>query len=187
MEHFDAEWRPLPDYNADSRGTVPAVRHHAGPRPRVGEAAAQVRAALPDPPDWLLERRRGLFARATAEGWQANGGFVYTTDHEGRRSCASGCTGSSTEAIGAAATLHAVTGEASTSAVPNVLGLRGAPSDRPRARELARELDEMLPPRRRRPGAAGRTTYHAFQAALIPDSRSPEPRGRARRRVGSAI
>ena len=51
--------------------------------------------ASPDPPGLALEAARGLFARATADGWQESGGFVYTTDHDGRPVVSDRCTGSS--------------------------------------------------------------------------------------------
>ena len=112
MEHFDEEWRPLPDYNPDQ------PRHPFRPfgiTPGHGlewsRLLLQVRASLRSPPDWLLDAARGLFARATAEGWQANGGFVYTTDHEGRPVVSDRLHWVVTEAIGAAAALHAVTGD----------------------------------------------------------------------------
>ena len=96
VEHFDAGWSALPDYNADQ------PRHPFRPygvTPGHGLEWArlllQVGAGLPEAPDWMLEAARGLFARAVEDGWREPGGFVYTTDAEGGRWSATGCTGSS--------------------------------------------------------------------------------------------
>ena len=68
--------------------------------------------ALPGaPPDWLLGAAQGLFARAVADGWQRTGGFVYTTDFDGQPVVSDRLHWVVTEAIGAAAALHAVTGD----------------------------------------------------------------------------
>ena len=85
-EHFDADWTPLPDYNADE------PRHPFRPygvTPGHGLEWARLllhlRAALDAPPDWLEPAARGLADRAWDDGWDAErGGFVYTTDHDGR-------------------------------------------------------------------------------------------------------
>ena len=52
VEHFDAGWTPLPEYNRDEvRHPVPALRGDARPRPRVGAPAPSPAAALDDPPE----------------------------------------------------------------------------------------------------------------------------------------
>jgi mannose/cellobiose epimerase-like protein (N-acyl-D-glucosamine 2-epimerase family) len=112
-EHFDAAWSPLPEYNADQ------PRHPFRPygvTPGHGfewsRLVLQIGAALPSPPGWLLAAARGLFARALADGRRAPGGFVYTTDAAGRAVVTDRLHWVVCEAIGAAAALHAVTGEA---------------------------------------------------------------------------
>ena len=89
------DWRPLPDYNADRpNDRFRPFGHTPGHALEWARLLLGLRAALPDPPDWLLEAPPALFDRALADGWD-EGGFVYTTDGDGRRWCASGCTGSS--------------------------------------------------------------------------------------------
>jgi sulfoquinovose isomerase len=111
-EHFDAAWRPLPEYNADQ------PRHPFRPygvTPGHGfewsRLLLQLAAALDAPPAWLLEASRGLFARAMEDGRLAPGGFAYTTDAAGRPVVTDRLHWVVCEAIGAAAALHAVTGE----------------------------------------------------------------------------
>jgi sulfoquinovose isomerase len=112
IEHFDAEWRPLPDYNRDD------PRHRFRPfgvTPGHGlewsRLLLQLHASLAASPDWLVDAARGLFARAVVEGWDPAGGFVYTTDLEGQPVVRDRLHWVVAEAIGAAATLHAVTGD----------------------------------------------------------------------------
>jgi mannose/cellobiose epimerase-like protein (N-acyl-D-glucosamine 2-epimerase family) len=112
-EHFDAAWRPLPEYNADH------PRHPFRPygvTPGHGlewsRLVLQLRAALASPPAWLLDASRGLFARAMEDGWREPGGFVYTTDGAGDPVVTDRLHWVVCEAIGAAAALHSVTGEA---------------------------------------------------------------------------
>jgi mannose/cellobiose epimerase-like protein (N-acyl-D-glucosamine 2-epimerase family) len=111
IEHFDAHWRPLPDYNADQ------PRHPfrpSGVTPGHGlewsRLLLQIHAALERPPDWLVEAAQGLFGRAVADGWDEPGGFAYTTGMDGRPIVADRLHWPVTEAIGAAAALHATTG-----------------------------------------------------------------------------
>jgi sulfoquinovose isomerase len=65
LEHVDADWNPLPDYNRDD------PRHRFRPfgvTPGHGlewsRLLLQLRSALTTPPDWLLDAARGLFERA---------------------------------------------------------------------------------------------------------------------------
>jgi mannose/cellobiose epimerase-like protein (N-acyl-D-glucosamine 2-epimerase family) len=168
-EHFDERWRPLPDYNADQ------PRHPFRPfgiTPGHGLEWArlllQLGTTLPQRPAWLLDAAAGLFARAVADGWQAGAGFVYTTDAAGRPVVADRLHWVVTEAIGAAATLHAVTGldeyERWYRTFWDFAALHLI--DRERG-SWHMELDESLQPTeqtwRGKPDV-----YHALQAALIP-------------------
>lgn len=112
LEHFDTTWTPLPDYNAD------ALDHPFRPygvTPGHGLEWARLllclRASLDAPPVWLLEAARGLFHRATEDGWAVPGGFVYTTDVAGAPVVKRRLHWVVTEAIAASASLHEATGE----------------------------------------------------------------------------
>ena len=113
IEHFDGAWKPLPDYNTEARdhpfrpyGVTP------GHGLEWSRLLLNLRAALDSPPDWLLEASRGLFDRAVGDGWTVPGGFAYTTDLAGAPVVARRLHWVVTEAIGAAAVLHEVTGSA---------------------------------------------------------------------------
>ncbi|HEY2271326.1 MAG TPA: AGE family epimerase/isomerase, partial [Jatrophihabitantaceae bacterium] len=62
---------------------------------------------------WHLDAARALYARAVADGWDADGrpGFVYTVDFEGRPVAHTRMWWVLAEAMGAAAALHEATGE----------------------------------------------------------------------------
>lgn len=111
VEHFDAAWTALPDYNAE---TPDHPFRPPGATPGHGLEWARLllglQTALPDPPGWLLEAAQGLFGRAVQDGWAAPGGFVYTTDFAGAPLVDRRLHWVVTEAIGAAAALHAATG-----------------------------------------------------------------------------
>ena len=64
-------------------------------------------------PDWMLGDAEDLFATATADGWAVDGadGFVYTVDWDGRPVVRERMHWVAAEAIAAAATLHAATGD----------------------------------------------------------------------------
>lgn len=91
IEHFDLQWQPVREYNADKPddgfrpyGTTPG---HAFEWARLVlhlEAARQ-RAKL-DTPSWLVEDARKLFENACRYGWDVDGapGIVYTLDWENR-------------------------------------------------------------------------------------------------------
>lgn len=112
VEHFDADWRPLPDYNADD----PAHPFRPfGATPGHGLEWARLLVSLHDvldrPPAWLVEAAQGLFDRATQDGWAAPGGFVYTTDMTGRPVIDRRLHWVVAEAIGAAAALQQAVGD----------------------------------------------------------------------------
>lgn len=87
IEHFDAQWQALPDYNIDNPadpfrpfGKTPG---HAFEWARLLlhlEAARKQRGL--ENPEWLLDDARHLFASACRYGWQVDGepGIVYTLD-----------------------------------------------------------------------------------------------------------
>lgn len=115
-EHFDTEWRPLLEFNNERRDDP--FRPYGA---TVGHSLEWARLLLQlesgfardTAPTWLREAAVELFDRAVADGWQADGrdGFVYTVDWEGGPAVRHRLHWVVTEAIGAAATLHAVTGE----------------------------------------------------------------------------
>ena len=84
VEHFDAGWTPLPEYNRDEvRHHVPALRGDARPRPRVGAPApapacgARRSARLAHPGFAVAVRPRGrrrLAARASCTRPTSTGG-----------------------------------------------------------------------------------------------------------------
>ena len=114
-EHFDQQWRALPDYNTDRRndkfrpyGSTP------GHWLEWSRLLLHLEAALgPEAPAWLLADARALFDTAVELGWAADGepGFVYTLDWEDRPVVSSRLHWVLTEAIGAAAALVRRTGE----------------------------------------------------------------------------
>ena len=124
---------------------VPALRRDAGPRPRV------VAAAAPDPRG--PRRAARLAGRRGARAVRPRGGRrlgrarrlrLHDRPRTGAPVVADRLHWPVTEAIGAAAALHATTGDDGVRAlVPHVLGLRGRAPDRPRARQLARRARRL--------------------------------------------
>jgi mannose/cellobiose epimerase-like protein (N-acyl-D-glucosamine 2-epimerase family) len=117
-EHFDADWNPLPQYNADQPdhpfrpfGVTPG---HALEWSRLLlELGLALDAAGSPAPPWLREAAEGLFDRAVADGWDhARGGLPYTTGWDGVPVVTERFHWVICEAIAAAWTLFAVTGEA---------------------------------------------------------------------------
>ena len=82
VEHFTADWEPLPEHNRD-RPADPFRPYGATPGHGFEWArlTVQLEAALADPPGWLLPAAAGLFARAATD---SEGGLCYTTDWSGR-------------------------------------------------------------------------------------------------------
>lgn len=113
-EHFDEQWTPLPEYNADRPGD-PFRPYGVTPGHLLewSRLLLQIEVSLADPPAWLLDDARALFDRAVGIGWAADGapGFVYTTDWDDRPVVRNRLHWVQTEAIGAAATLARRTGE----------------------------------------------------------------------------
>ena len=87
IEHFDAQWNPLPGYNEDNRadgfrpyGITPGHGFEWA-RLLLHLEAALLQAGLAAP-GWLLTDAKGLFASACEYGWAVDGapGIVYTLD-----------------------------------------------------------------------------------------------------------
>jgi mannose/cellobiose epimerase-like protein (N-acyl-D-glucosamine 2-epimerase family) len=115
-EHFTAAWEPLPEYNRDEpahpfRPYGVTVGHLF----EWARLALHVRAVTPAPPAWLLDDAVGLFTAAASRGWAADGhdGFPYTLGWDDRPVVAQRMHWVLCEAVAAAETLGAVTGEAS--------------------------------------------------------------------------
>jgi mannose/cellobiose epimerase-like protein (N-acyl-D-glucosamine 2-epimerase family) len=113
-EHFTADWQPLPDYNRD-RPADPFRPYGVtvGHQFEWSRLALHLRAALADPPSWLLDDARGLFDAAAQRGWAADGhdGFPYTLDWDDRPVVGARMHWVLCEAVAAAAVLGEVTGE----------------------------------------------------------------------------
>lgn len=174
-EHYDPAWRSLLDYHRD----VPA--HPFRPfGATVGHALewsrllvgvdATLRSLAEEPPAGLLDAAVALFDRAVADGWAVDGaeGFVYTTDWNGEPVVRERMHWVLAEAVGAASTLHHVTGD------PRYLEHYRqwwAYADRYLVDRDGGSWHHELD-RHNRPAATvwpGKPdVYHAFQAALLP-------------------
>ena len=170
LEHFDPDWRPLPDYNADQ------PRHHFRPygvTPGHGlewsRLLLQIHAGLDDAPAWLVDAARGLFGRAVADGWhQEGGGFVYTTDLDGSPVVDDRLHWVLTEAIGAAAALHAATADEEYERWYRTFwDFAGAHHIDLQRGSWHHELDEANQPSSRT-WSGKPDVYHALQATLLP-------------------
>ncbi len=115
-EHFDADWSPLPDHHREEPDhPFEPYGVTVGHGLEWSRLVLQVRASLGDAaPDWMLPAAEGLFARAVADGWNADGaeGFVYTTDWDGSPVVRDRMHWVVAEAICASAALHLATGRA---------------------------------------------------------------------------
>ncbi len=122
-EHFDPDWQPLPEYNADEPGhpfrPYGATIGHALEWSRLClHVHAGLAAQNPqDPaaaPAWLIDDAAALFGNAVRDGWAVDGadGFVYTTGWDGSPVVRQRLFWVVGEGIAAAAALHAVTGSA---------------------------------------------------------------------------
>jgi mannose/cellobiose epimerase-like protein (N-acyl-D-glucosamine 2-epimerase family) len=169
-EHFDPEWQPLPDYNADRKndkfrpyGSTP------GHWLEWSRLLLHLEAALgADAPDWLLDDARSLFRAAVEVGWAPDGesGFVYTLDWQDRPVVASRLHWVLTEAIGAAAVLVQRTGDAEYERWYRTFW------DEAAARFIDRDRGSWvheLPVGDTAPVWSGKPdAYHAYQATLLP-------------------
>jgi sulfoquinovose isomerase len=164
VEHFDAAWTPLPDYNRTE------VRHPFRPfgvTPGHGLEWSRLLLQLRGP-SWLLAAAEGLFARAVADGWDDNLGFVYTTDLDGHPVVTDRLHWVLAEGIGAAAALHAVTGADTYDRwYQTFWDFADAWFRDRRHGSWTHELDERLQPSERT-WAGKPDVYHALQATLLP-------------------
>ncbi|MGG2399692.1 AGE family epimerase/isomerase [Pseudomonas sp. SH1-B] len=175
LEHFDAQWQALPEYNADNRadpfrpyGSTPG---HAFEWARLLlHLEAALRQAGCIAPDWLLADAEGLFVCACNHAWQADGapGLVYSLDWEKRPVVRARLHWVHAEAVAAAAALLQRTAGAVyeqwyrqfwTFIAEHFIDLRGG--------SWHHELDSA-----NQPAAsiwAGKPDlYHAYQALLLP-------------------
>jgi mannose/cellobiose epimerase-like protein (N-acyl-D-glucosamine 2-epimerase family) len=161
-EHFDADWRPLPDYHRDQpahpfRPFGATVGHWF----EWARLCMHLERALgPAAPAWLREDARELFARGDREGWDGSG-FVYTVDWDGRPVIRERLHWVLCEAIGAAVALGEDERQARWWDVAERCFV-----DRERG-SWHHELDpENRPASRIWPGKPD--VYHAYQATLLP-------------------
>jgi mannose/cellobiose epimerase-like protein (N-acyl-D-glucosamine 2-epimerase family) len=169
-EHYDSDWRVLPDYNAD-RPADPFRPYGAtvGHWFEWSRLLVHLHASLDEPPPWLLDDAVALFGAAVDEGWAVDGadGFVYTVDWDGTPVVRARMHWVLAEALSAASALHTATGHAQYAAwravwwryaERHVVDLRRG--------SWRHELDEHNGP------AASTWTgkpdvYHAYQAVLL--------------------
>ncbi|TIC88948.1 AGE family epimerase/isomerase [Nocardioides sp. GY 10113] len=117
-EHFDADWSPQPDYNADRpadpfRPFGSTVGHGLEWARLTLHTRAALAARGQQPPGWMASAATALYDRAVADGWSVDGapGFVYTVDWSGRPVVRQRFHWVAAEAVAAAAALHRATGE----------------------------------------------------------------------------
>lgn len=169
VEHFDAEWTPLPEYN---RTEVSHPFRPFGVTPghalEWSRLLLHLRRSMDGRPSWLVAAAEALFARAVADGWDANGGFVYTTDLDGHPVVTDRLHWVLAEGIGAAAALHAVTSAEEYDRWYQTFWDFADAWFRDRQHGSWRhELDERLQPSERT-WAGKPDIYHALQATLLP-------------------
>jgi sulfoquinovose isomerase len=114
-EHFDDEWRPLPEHHRDQPDhPFEPFGATVGHGLEWSRLVLDVRAALGQAaPGWMADAARALYARAVGDGWAVDGhdGFVYTTDWDGTPVVRERMHWVVCEAICAAAALHEATGD----------------------------------------------------------------------------
>ena len=117
-EHYDAEWRPLLDYNIDRPrdqfrpyGTTPG--HSFEWARLLLDLEAAIEAARAAPPAWLAEAATALFDTAVADAENRDGhpGLIYTVDENGQPAVTARLHWVACEAVLAADALHRRTGQ----------------------------------------------------------------------------
>ncbi len=118
-EHFDSAWNPDLEYNADTpahpfRPYGATIGHWFEWARLTLHTRAALAARGDETPDWMLDDAIALFDAGVREGWDVDGapGFVYTVDWSGAPVVRERMHWVAAEAIGAAAALHAATGDA---------------------------------------------------------------------------
>jgi mannose/cellobiose epimerase-like protein (N-acyl-D-glucosamine 2-epimerase family) len=171
-EHFDESWTPRPDYNHDEpahpfRPYGATIGHSLEWSRLALHLAAGLGSAAPS---WLVSDARSLFEAAVREGWAVDGadGFVYTVGWDGLPVVRERMHWVVAEGVGAAAALHAATGESSyaDSYADWWAHLDTHFIDRERG-SWRHELSPALEPSSKT-WQGKPDTYHAFQATLIP-------------------
>ena len=171
-EHFDADWSPRLEYNADEpahpfRPYGATIGHSL----EWARLALHLRAALgASAPAWMLADAASLFATAVREGWAVDGadGFVYTVDWSGRPVVRQRMHWVAAEATATAAALHRATGESSyadwyATWWQHIDTCFRDPEHGSWHHELSPENRPSAVTWQGKPD-----TYHAFQATLIP-------------------
>jgi len=113
-EHYDSNWRVLPEYNTDDRAhQFRPYGATVGHWLEWARLLVHLHVGRDDPPSWLLDDAQALFRTAVAEGWEVDGaeGLVYTVDWSGRPVVRQRMHWVVTEGIGAAAVLARATGD----------------------------------------------------------------------------
>lgn len=113
-EHYDEQWLPLLEYNAEQpedpfRPYGATIGHGL----EWARLFLHLEAALGAPDDVWLSAAQRLYERAVTDGWARDGadGFVYTTGWDGTPVTADRMHWVAAEAVGAAAALYHRTGE----------------------------------------------------------------------------
>lgn len=172
IEHFDANWRILADFNADRPdddfkpfGATPG--HGCEWARLLLHLEAGLGAAAPD---WLADDAVRLFDKALADGWEADGnpGLVYTVDWDGRTCSRRRRHWTHAEAAATAAALSARTGAPRFEDWYRRLWnfIRDVYIDDERGSWL-QELNGELGPDAET-GHLKADLYHAYQATLLP-------------------
>ncbi len=174
-EHFDADWNPLPDYNADEpahpfRPFGATIGHGFEWARLTLHARAALEAVGEEAPHWMLDDAVSLFDASVRDGWAVDGadGFVYTVDWSGAPVVRERMHWVAAEALSAAAALRRATSD------PRYAALEQAWWDHVDAHFVDRvdgswwhELGPDLLPSSTVWGGKS-DLYHAVQATLIP-------------------
>jgi sulfoquinovose isomerase len=113
-EHFTSSWEPMLEHNRDRPDDqFQPYGATVGHGLEWSRLLLHLEASLADPPEWLLPAAEALFDRAAVDGWSVDGaeGFIYTTDWDGNPVVRDRLHWVVAEAIAAAATLRARTGD----------------------------------------------------------------------------